>query len=362
MPLARVSHSLLYQGRERESWKLHCYTSTGIATVKMRMLLSVMVMVVVMVVVKSHLPPDSHLYDECVVKENPVITTFEDSIKFWFVRTSDEDLQIKFFLKVEDYIMEYGNLAQHEWLQAEVKLVGDPALYIQGRIQQRTYNRAHFGGRIEIPSTFLKNFTILNADVLLQCPQGWPIRELSTFVWPGVRIPSSGKEETLVLTSILDTKVKFSVSGNMRTLCWNTSGSGLAVVGEETESDCGDLRGNSPVTLKFLFEDHNVEVLDAEGRHLDNITYQGARDFKFHLNVPRGPVYIAQCIGSCTTGTAPANGEPADSTPWERLTLAHQRHHLLDCLNCLRCSQHCLLPLHHLQETLDEDSFVPRRQ
>nr|XP_045608346.1 uncharacterized protein LOC123764499 isoform X2 [Procambarus clarkii] len=272
----------------------------------MRMLLSVVVMVVVVVVVvESDVPLDSHLYSECVVKENVKITTFEDLVKFWCVRTSDKDLKIKPEQGGNSFTLQYKNIARHEWLQAELKLTKVPELYIQGTIHQPTKISEFIGTK--------KTFTIEDVNILLQCPQGWPNRELSS-LGSDVRIPSSGKEETLVLTPTVDTKVRFSVSGDKKILCLNNS-SGLAVVGEEMKSDCGDLSNNSAVTLKFLFEDHNVEVLDAEGRHLDNITYQGVRDLKFFRDGLKGPVYIAQCIGNCTKGTAQANGEvPTNST------------------------------------------------
>ncbi|XP_069170618.1 uncharacterized protein [Procambarus clarkii] len=270
----------------------------------MRMLLSMVVMVVVVVVVvvvESDVPPDSHLYSECAVKKSLEITTFKDSVKFGFVKTSDKDFKITFDQGATNaFTLQYKNLAQHEWLQAELKLSGAPELNVQGRIQRSTGSSYSIGTR--------KTFTIQDVDILLQCPQGWSNRGLSSYGESDVRIPSSGKNETLVLTPTVDTNVSFSVSGDMRTLCLNNS-SGLAVVDEETESDCGDLSSNSPVTLKFLFKDHNVEVQDSEGRHLDNIKYQGVRDLKFLRGGLKGPVYIAQCIGNCTKGTAQTNGE-----------------------------------------------------
>ncbi|XP_069170628.1 uncharacterized protein [Procambarus clarkii] len=219
----------------------------------MRMLLS-MVMMVVVVVVESDVPPDSHLYSECAVKKNVEITTFEDSVKFGFVKSNDDDLEINFERGGSTFKMQYKNLAQHEWLQAELNLASVPELNVQGKIQHSTGPQANISGT-------RKTVTIQEVDILMQCPQAWANRELSSNGKADVRIPSSGKEESLVLTPTEDTKVKFSVSGNMRTLCWNTSSSGLAVVDEETESDCGDLKSNSPVTLKFLFEVNNVKCL-----------------------------------------------------------------------------------------------------
>ncbi|KAF7677979.1 hypothetical protein TCON_2638 [Astathelohania contejeani] len=251
-------------------------------------MIRLILMVVMILTVTSQPALESHLYTECIVSTPDVrIITFENSLKFWFVRTGNSDFRIR----VNNEYLVYSNIPKHKWIHAELKLEGNSELFMLGKLQQTTYK--------DILLNKIQNtVTFSNVDVLLDCPQGWPNKEMTPENPSDLRIPTSGKEEILVLTPMQDTYVKFSVSNDKRTLCLDNHSHVIVTAEVEGDEQCNFLKKKSAVMLKVIDEEYEIKILDDLDNELANISYNGIPEFKFLREGLIEPLYIAQYIGS----------------------------------------------------------------
>ncbi|XP_027216151.2 uncharacterized protein [Penaeus vannamei] len=224
----------------------------------------------------------SYLYDECTVQDarsGLEIKTFGDSLRVT-IANSDEDNDVTIGIKGKEKPKTLE--IKKKWMEVECRVSGDEE--IECGEEKSSTTESNSGG-------LAREFEIRNAEVLANCPQGLPNKELPPSTT--VKFPrwNSTKEHFAVIPEV-DLTVVLSIFGEDLVLCWD--GNQAAV--KASEGDCQGLpaREVHKVTLDY----ETQEIKSADGRVLRRLNSTNAnKDDLMKMKADGGKAWAVQSLG-----------------------------------------------------------------
>ncbi|XP_037795042.1 uncharacterized protein LOC119590453 [Penaeus monodon] len=227
----------------------------------------------------------SYLYDDCTVKkayDGVVIKTFRDSLRVTIANNNEND-DVAIEIKGQDTKEPPNVPKKKKWTEIECRVSsnGKPEC---GEEMSNTAEKKN-------SDLLLKEFTIKNAEVLANCPQGLPNKELTLATWIDFPRWNSTREHFAVIPEV-NLTVSLSIFGEELFLCWD----GKQTAVNTSKGDCQALPAHEVHKITLDYESHKIKSDD--GRILRRLNPTNAnKDALMKMKTDGGKAWAVQSLG-----------------------------------------------------------------
>ncbi|XP_047499629.1 uncharacterized protein LOC125046056 [Penaeus chinensis] len=220
----------------------------------------------------------SYLYDDCTVKkdyEGVVIKTFRDSLRVTIANTKEND-KVAIINKGKRKTLA---IPKNKWTEIECRVSSNDE--VECEEMSNTAEKKNSGGP-------LKEFTLKNAEVLANCPQGLPNKELTSDTSIDFPRWKSTREHFAIIPEE-NLTVSLSIFGQNLSLCWN----GKQTVVKTSKEDCQALPAHKvhKITLDYELQ----EIKSADGRFPIGVNSTNAnKDDLMKMKSEGGKAWVVQ--------------------------------------------------------------------
>ncbi|XP_063595849.1 uncharacterized protein LOC134772727 [Penaeus indicus] len=223
----------------------------------------------------------SYLYDDCTVKKDNKgveIKTFRDSLRMTIARKNEDyDVVIEINDKKETL-----KIPKNKWTETECRVSSNEE--VECREEMSNTAEKNSGG-------LLKKFTIKNAEVLANCPQGLPNKELTSDTPIDFPRWNSTREHFAVIPEE-NLTVSLFIFGENLFLCWD----GKQTAIKTSKEDCQALPAHEVHKIALDYE--SQEIKSADGRILRGMNSTNAnKDALMKMKSGGGKAWVVQSLG-----------------------------------------------------------------
>ncbi|XP_063614222.1 uncharacterized protein LOC134787390 [Penaeus indicus] len=224
----------------------------------------------------------SYLYDDCTVKKDNKgveIKTFRDSLHMTIARKNEDDEVV---IEINDK-KKTLNIPKNKWTECRVSSNEE----VECREEMSNTAEKNSGG-------LLKKFTIKNAEVLANCPQGLPNKELTSDTSIDFPRWNSTREHFAVIPEE-NLTVSLTIFGENLNLCWD----GKQTAVKTNKEDCQALSAHEEHRITLDYESQQIKR--ADGRILRTVNSTNAnKDGLMKMKSDGGKAWVVQILGDWT--------------------------------------------------------------
>ncbi|XP_063595848.1 uncharacterized protein LOC134772726 [Penaeus indicus] len=224
----------------------------------------------------------SYLYDDCTVKKDNKgveIKTFRDSLHMTIARKNEDDEVV---IEINDK-KKTLNIPKNKWTECRVSSNEE----VECREEMSNTAEKNSGG-------LLKKFTIKNAEVLANCPQGLPNKELTSDTSIDFPRWNSTREHFAVIPEE-NLTVSLTIFGENLNLCWD----GKQTAVKTNKEDCQALSAHEEHKITLDYESQQIKR--ADGRILRTVNSTNAnKDGLMKMKSDGGKAWVVQILGDWT--------------------------------------------------------------